>query len=102
MYRVKVRPGETVRIGEDITVEYSRKRKMGRRIELKIERPAGMEISVKAAPGEIIGIEGEDDQPPPGKLPPGHPNPAEAITELAEKIGLDPKLVSGSSKEPKK
>ena len=50
MFFAKIKPGGKIRIGADIIVEFTRKKRIGRYIELMVSRPAGVEVKIEKAP----------------------------------------------------
>lgn len=50
MFFAKIKPGGRLRIGADIIVEYTRKGKIGRYIELMVSKPEGVEVKIEKAP----------------------------------------------------
>ena len=76
MFFAKIKPGWQVRIGE-VTVEFSRKTRIGRYIELKIDRPDGVHCIIEKAP---------EDQKPEQKKP--HPAHADSVLGDRTRKGL--------------
>lgn len=55
-YKVKVRPGQRVLIGDDISVEWNLRSDIGRSVELTIRKPPGVEVSVEDADAAAIRL----------------------------------------------
>ena len=48
-YKVKVKPGQRVLIGDDVSVEWNLRSDIGRSIELTVRKPSGVAVSVEDA-----------------------------------------------------